>query len=91
MIDKAMAANSFKGMVRAGFATGLGIFAAVAVYMLIGIVFFLPGYSMYMSEKKAGHSGSTKQVAGIILMGVGVIIMGGAGLSFLVDAAGDLF
>jgi hypothetical protein len=84
-------ANSFKNMVRAGFATGLGVFGAVAVYMLIGIIFFLPGYSMYMSEKKAGDTGSTKQVAGIILMGIGVVIMGGAGLGFLVDAAGDLF
>jgi hypothetical protein len=79
-------ANSLKSLMKTGFGLGLGLYAAQVVFIIIGLVFFLPGYSMF---KKASQENKDKVVP-FILMAIGVVIMGGAGLGILTDSFGEL-
>lgn len=73
-----------------GFGVGIGLFAAFALYIFVGLIFFVPGYLMYLQEKKKGENKNTaSEIFSIILMGIGVIIMGGVGLPVLLQSLGD--
>ena len=74
-----------------GFGVGLGFLAALAVYMIVGLVFFIPGFVLFQNEKKKTEANTTVQGVGIGLMILGVVIMGGAGLSVLAESVSDLF
>jgi hypothetical protein len=78
--------NSFKQ----GLGLGLGFHVSVIVFLLIGFLFFLPGYILFKGEQTAGKKGSAKEITGIVLMAVGVIITGGFGFSFLIDGINEL-
>lgn len=80
-------ANSLRSLVKTGFGLGLGLFLARIVFVLVGLAFFIPGYTMYKQQKKD----SPVDLLPILLMGIGVVLMGGAGLDLLLDASGDLF
>ncbi|NBO72509.1 MAG: hypothetical protein EBU66_18265 [Bacteroidetes bacterium] len=77
-----------RNLVKTGFGISVGIFLAQMIFMLIGMVFFIPGYIMFVKADKEKSSGS--QIGGIILMGLGVVMMGGAGFGFLVNSIGDM-
>jgi hypothetical protein len=79
-------ANSLKSLVKTGFGLGLGLYAAQVLFLLLGLAFFLPGYSMF---QKATQEKKDKVVP-FALMAVGVVIMGGAGLGILIDSFNDL-
>ena len=79
-------ANSLKSLVKTGFGLGLGLYAAQVLFLLLGLAFFLPGYSMF---QKATQEKKDKVVP-FVLMAVGVVIMGGAGLGILLDSFNDL-
>jgi hypothetical protein len=79
---------SMRNLVKTGFGISVGIFLAQMIFMLIGMVFFIPGYIMFVKADKEKSSGS--QIGGIILMGLGVVMMGGAGFGFLVNSIGDM-
>jgi hypothetical protein len=85
-----MARSNFKNIVREGFGVGLGFLASLMVYIFFGMLFFIPGFILYMQEKKKGEKANTVQIVGVILMGVGVIIMGGVGFSTLVGEVSDM-
>ena len=85
-----MARSNFKNIVREGFGVGLGFLASLMVYVLFGMFFFIPGFILYMQEKKKGEKASSIQIVGIILMAIGVIIMGGLGFSTLVGEVSDM-
>ena len=77
-----------RNLVKTGFGISVGMFLAQMIFMLIGMVFFIPGYIMFVKADKKKSSGS--QIGGIILMGLGVVMMGGAGFGFLVNSIGDM-
>lgn len=79
-------ANSLKSLFKTGFGLGLGIYAVQVLFLLLGLAFFLPGYSMFQKAKKE----NTDKVVPFALMAVGVVIMGGAGLGILIDGMSDL-
>jgi tellurite resistance protein TehA-like permease len=85
-----MARTNFKNIVREGFGVGIGLFASLMVYLLFGMLFFIPGFILYNQEKKKGEKSSTLQVVGVILMAIGVIIMGGLGFNTLMSDVGDM-
>lgn len=78
-----------KSLIKTGFGISVGMFLAQMIFILIGMVFFIPGYLMFnRASDKEKSSGS--QIGGIILMGLGVVIMGGAGFGILIDSLGDM-
>jgi hypothetical protein len=79
---------SMKSLVKTGFGISVGMFLAQMIFILIGLVFFVPGYLMFKKADKEKSSGS--QIGGIILMGLGVVVMGGAGIGILMDSVGDM-
>jgi hypothetical protein len=83
-------ANSFKNLFKTGFGIGLGLYAAQVVFLLIGMVVFFPGYLMYKQKQKEGAPTSEKVIA-FTMMILGVVLMGGAGFSLLVENASDFF
>jgi hypothetical protein len=85
-----MARTNFKNIVREGFGVGLGLFASLMVYILFGMLFFIPGFILYNQEKNKGEKGTTLQIVGVVLMAIGVIIMGGVGFSTLIGDVGDM-
>lgn len=76
---------SIMNSIKTGFGLGTGFQLSVMLFMLLGFLFFLPGYVLFKREQDAGRKGSTTLIAGVVLMGIGVIIMGGFGFSMLMD------
>lgn len=83
-------ANSFKNLIKTGFGVGLGLYASQVVFLILGMIAFFPGYSMYQQKTRENAPGSEKLVS-FVLMAIGVALMGGAGLTLLAESAGDLF
>jgi len=79
-------ANSLKSLVKTGFGLGLGLYAAQVLFLLLGLAFFLPGYSMFQKAEREKQD----KVVPFVLMAVGVVIMGGAGLGILMDSFNEL-
>jgi hypothetical protein len=78
-----------KTLIKTGFGLGIGLIGAQILFLLIGLVFFIPGFLMYNKEKK--NDNESGKIGGVILMGIGVLIMGGLGFGFLMNAIGDTF
>jgi len=83
-------ANSFKNLFKTGFGLGLGVYAAQVVFVLLGMIVFFPGYSMYQQKTRENAPASEKYFA-FALMILGVVLMGGSGFYLLADTASDLF
>jgi len=85
-----MARNSIsmRNLVKTGFGISIGIFFAQMIFIFIGLVFFIPGYMLFNKADKEKSEGS--KIGGVVLMGLGVIVMGGAGFGLLMDSVGDL-
>ena len=77
-----------RNLVKTGFGISVGMFFAQMIFILIGMVFFIPGYMLFTQADKEKSEGS--KIGGIILMGLGVVVMGGAGFGILMDSVGDL-
>ncbi len=84
-------ANSLKSLVKTGFGLGLDLFLAQILFLLLGMIFFLPGYNLYKQGSMKENASDTTQMTGILLMVLGVVLMGGAGFGLLMESAGDLF
>ena len=80
-----MAKTSLRSLARAGFGLGLGVMAAQIVFLIIGAAFFIPGYLMVARQKKEAQPSDTNRITGLVMMGIGVVIMGGAGLGLFVE------
>jgi len=81
--------NSFRSLIKTGFGLSIGIMLGQILFLLVGVAFFVPGYILYMKNKKSPDS--TNKIFSIILMAIGVIIMGGLGFSLLLNNIGDMF
>jgi uncharacterized membrane protein YidH (DUF202 family) len=88
-----MARSQFMNTVKEGFAVSIGAMGAFILYIFIGMLFFIPGYLLFMSEKKksrVGNGVTVIQMVGIILMIIGVVLMGGLGFGVLLGDLGDM-
>jgi hypothetical protein len=81
--------NSLRSLIKTGFGLSIGFMLGQVLFIFIGLAFFLPGYFMYMKNKKSPDS--SNKIFSIILMAIGVIIMGGVGFGLLLDNMGDMF
>ena len=84
-----MARNSMRSLIKTGFGLSVGFLLARMIFILIGMAFFLPGFIMYKKATDKKESGT--RAAGMALMVIGVVIMGGLGFGALLDSAGDMF
>lgn len=84
-------ANSIKTLAKTGFGLGIGILGAQILFLLIGALFFIPGFLMYKDAEKKRDSDSGSRITSIVLMAIGVLIMGGLGFGLLLDNLDDLF
>jgi hypothetical protein len=81
---------SMRSLVKTGFGISVGMFLAQMIFIFIGMIFFIPGYIMFTKSSSDKDKSDGSQTGGIILMGLGVIVMGGAGLGILIDSIGDM-
>lgn len=82
---------SMRSLVKTGFGISIGMFFAQMIFILLGLVFFVPGFILFKNASSEKNKDSGSQIGGIILMGLGVVIMGGLGFGVLLDSAGDMF
>lgn len=75
---------SIKSYAKMGFGVGLGVFASQIIFILIGLAFFLPGL-MLVKKKEKNPEDTTSYYGGIALMVIGVVVMGGIGLGYLIE------
>jgi len=80
-----------RNLITTGFGVGLGAFAAMMVYILLGLVFFVPGFILYKKAQRVNDTDSAERIFSIVLMGIGVVVMGGVGLGMLMENVGDMF
>lgn len=83
-------ANSFKTLLKTGFGLGLGLYAAQIVLLALGMIVFFPAYLMY-EEKRNTNAPDSEKVFPFMIMILGVVLMGGAGFTLLVESASDFF
>jgi hypothetical protein len=81
---------SMKSLVKTGFGISVGMFLAQMIFILIGMVFFIPGYILFTKASSDKEKSNSSQIGGIVLMGLGVVVMGGAGFGILMDSIGDM-
>lgn len=60
-------------MARPGFALGLGVYAAIIVYMLIAVSFFIGGFVLLKTEQKKPKN---NQNTGLIVLAYILMIIG---------------
>jgi hypothetical protein len=81
--------NTFQSLIKTGFGLSIGVFAAQMIFILIGLAFFIPGFMMWNTEKKKFAKDTTRETGAIVLMALGVVVMGGAGLGILMESLSD--
>lgn len=77
--------GAIKNFAKMGFGLGLGVISAQLIFVAIGLAFFIPGLMLIRSTKGEDEKNSTSYYTGMALLTVGVVFMGGMGLSTLVD------
>jgi len=80
---------TLKTMIKQGFGLGIGFISAQVIFIFVGILFFIPGYLLFVSQEKKTDPTVSKQISGLVLMLLGVVLAGGIGFGFLIDAIGD--
>jgi len=76
-------------MIKQGFGLGIGFISAQVIFIFVGILFFIPGYLLFISQENKTDPTVSKQISGLVLMLLGVLLAGGIGFGFLIDAIGD--
>ena len=80
---------TLKTMIKQGFGLGIGFLSAQVIFIFVGILLFIPGYLLFVSQEKKTDPTVSKQISGLVLMFLGVVLVGGIGFGFLIDAIGD--
>ena len=80
-----------RSLIKTGFGISIGMFLAQIIFVLLGMVFFIPGFILFKKGSSDKDTDSGSQIGGLVLMALGVLIMGGLGFGFLLDSAGDMF
>jgi uncharacterized iron-regulated membrane protein len=81
--------NTLKSLIKTGFGLSIGVFVAQMIFMIIGVVFFIPGFMMWNTESKKFVKDTARQTGAIVLMAFGVIIMGGVGFGILMNSVSE--
>ena len=81
--------NTLQNLIKTGFGLSVGVFLAQMIFIMIGLAFFIPGYMMWNTERKKFAKDTAKETEAIILMALGVVVMGGAGLGILMNSLSD--
>jgi hypothetical protein len=81
--------NTLQNLIKTGFGLSVGVFLAQMIFIMIGLAFFIPGYMMWNTERKKFAKDTAKETGAIILMALGVVVMGGAGLGILMNSLSD--
>ena len=70
---------------RIGFGSGLGIFASMVLFILVGLALFIPGLILVNREQKKpkDKQNNTMKIVGYVLMGIGAAVGLGVGASTL--------
>lgn len=68
-----------------GFGSGLGVFASMAIFILIGLLLFIPGLILVNREqaKPKEKQNNSLKITGYVLMGLGAAIGLGIGAGTL--------
>lgn len=85
--------GKFSNAATEGFAGGLGAFGALALYVLLGMIVFIPGFVLMMKEhaKPKGSRNSAMLGVAYVLMLIGAAISLGLGFGIIIEnLAGDL-
>jgi hypothetical protein len=85
-----MARSSMRSLIKTGFGLGIGLFLSQILFVLLGMLFFIPGLILFRRTSSDKEKDSSSQIGGLVLMGIGVVIMGGAGFGFFIDSLGDI-
>lgn len=74
--------SGFMDAFRLAFAFGLGAFAASILFVAVGVALLVGGYVLRNKEQKKpeGEREEWKMTLGLVLMGLGAVVAGGAGL-----------
>lgn len=88
-----MKSPTLKNYWKAGFGTGGGFLSAFAAAMLLGLVFFIPGFILITRENKKPKESrnTTNLVIGFVLMFIGVILTAGAFAGDTLNALANQF
>jgi hypothetical protein len=81
--------GTLQNLIKTGFGLSVGVFLAQMIFIMIGLALFIPGYMMWNTERKKFVKDTTRETGAIILMALGVIVMGGAGLGILMNSLSD--
>ena len=78
---------------RVGFGSGLGLFASLMLFTLVGVIFFIPGFILVNREQKKPkeEQNQTMKVFGYILMAIGMIVGLGFGAGAFFGELGSEF
>jgi hypothetical protein len=76
---------TLKTMIKQGFSLGIGFLSAHMIFIFAGILFFIPGYLLFVSQENKTDPTVSKQISGLILMLLGVVLAGGIGFGLLAD------
>jgi hypothetical protein len=70
---------------RVGFGTGLGVFASMAIFILVGLLLFIPGLVLVNREqaKPKETQNNSMKILGYVLMALGAAIGLGIGAGTL--------
>lgn len=87
--------NSIMEYMRLGFGLGLGSIFAVMIFIVLGLIFFIPGFILVKREKKNEKEkkevNEGLKILGYILMAIGVILGLGLGFGSLLGEIGGEF
>jgi hypothetical protein len=80
------------GNIATGFGLGIGFGLSNIVFIILALVFFIPGFLLFNTEKKKSKNDKdeTKMYIGIGLMIIGCIFGFGLGFGFILSALGDM-
>lgn len=80
------------GLAGDSFIATLGGLAAVVVYIFVGMLFLIPGFILFFSQKKKPKEERNKglQILGIVLMIIGCLIALGMGFGLIIGAIGSM-
>lgn len=82
--------SSLKSLAKTGFGLGLGIAVANIVFLIVGALFFIPGFMLFQRHKEETEW-TVEKTSSFFLMGLGVLVMGGLGFGFFTEALQDSF
>lgn len=92
MVKKRRSGGNIRENINTGFGIGLGFGLSNMIFIVLGIMFFLPGFFMLKAEKKKDQKDQNKSKIYLAfgLMFIGCILGIGMGFGFILSEMGDM-